>query len=83
MADPLTLSRLLLYGSPDTRRSLAHAVRESGDSEAWEMLAATVRSRGPWLLRARCLEVLAIAAAGGDERTAERILTTLLAGRES
>jgi hypothetical protein len=81
--DPQSLSRVLLYGSPDTRRSLAESMRETGGAGAWAMLAATVRSAGPWLLRARCLEALGIAAAGADESTAELILAELFEGAGS
>jgi hypothetical protein len=79
VADPLSLSRLLLYGSEATRRSLAGGLVESD----WAMLAATVRSSEPWLLRARCLEVLGMAAGGGDEATAAAIMAALLDGEIS
>jgi hypothetical protein len=82
VADPLSLSRLLMYGSATTRRSLADALREAGGADDWAMLAATVRSDEPWLLRARCLEVLGIAAAGADQPTAEAIFGVLLDGKE-
>lgn len=80
--DPLDLSRLLLYGRPATRRSVADRLRESGCPEHWAMLAATVRSSEPWLLRARCLEALGMGAADGDEATAKLILETLVPSPE-
>jgi hypothetical protein len=76
VTDPLSLSRLLLYGSEETRRSLADGLPASDLA----MLTATVRSNEPWLLRARCLEVLGMAAAAGDESTAATILAGLLDG---
>ena len=82
MADPVSLSRLLMYGSAATRRSVADGLLASGGADDWAMLAVTVRSNEPWLLRARCLEVLGMAAAGGDERTAKAIIATLLDGKE-
>lgn len=82
LADPRSLSRLLLYGRPATRRSLADHLLASPRPDAWPMLAATVRSREPWLLRARCLELLGTAAANADETTAQLILATLLDTRD-
>jgi hypothetical protein len=82
VTDPLSLSRLLLYGSEATRRSLADGLAASGGADV-AMLAATVRSNEPWLLRARCLEVLGMAAAAGDESTAATILAGLLDGERS
>jgi hypothetical protein len=67
-----------MHGSAATRRSVADGLLESGGPDDWAMLAATVRSAEPWLIRARCLEVLGLAAAGGDEPTAEAILAALL-----
>jgi hypothetical protein len=78
VADPLSLSRLLMYGNAATRRSVADGLLESGSADDWAMLAATARSNEPWLLRARCLEVLGMAAAGGDEPTAQAILALVL-----
>jgi hypothetical protein len=81
VADPLSLSRLLMYGSAATRRSIADGLLVSGKADDWAMLAATVRSNEPLLLRARCLEVLGMAAAAGDEPTAGTILAALF-GKE-
>lgn len=79
-SDPLSLSRILLYGSAETRRSLADEVRGSADARS--MLAETVRSREPWRLRARSLEVLGMAAAGAERSIAESILAALLGAEE-
>lgn len=81
-ADPFSLSRLLLYGLPATRRSIADDLLAFGRSDTWAMLAATVRSHEPWLLRARCLELLGMAAADAGEATAKLILATLLGSTE-
>lgn len=80
-ADPRTLARLLVYGQPETRRVLAQRLLGEDDGEWWALLMSTVRSQEPWRLRARCLEVLGLAAGSADEQTAERILGELLAGR--
>lgn len=76
--DPQSLSRLLLYGSPQTRRQLAESMVSDGDLTVCSLLAETVRSPESWLLRARCLEVLGLAAGGADQETAEQILGTLI-----
>jgi hypothetical protein len=77
LADPLSLSRLLLYGQPETRRSIADGLAQSGRPDDWAMLAATVRSNESWLLRARCLELLGMAAADAGEDTAKSIIAAL------
>lgn len=79
--DPLRLERLLIYGTPETRRVLAVRLRAPGAERCRVMLAETVRSSESWLLRARCLEVLGIAAAYGDRGCAEAILELLVPGR--
>lgn len=76
--DPGSVFRILLYGSPETRRALAEGLRGSDAAGSWAMLAETVRAPGSLLLRARCLEALGMSAAGGDERTAEAVLAALL-----
>jgi hypothetical protein len=78
--DVLSLARLLCYGGPDTRRGMAERlVQGGGGTAAWPLLAGTVRSREPWLLRARCLEMLGLAAARADRQTAELILRLVVA----
>lgn len=76
--NPRSLAYLLLYGSPETRRSLAEQLVEEGDSEAWALLAGTARSQESWLLRARCLETLGIAAGQAGQGLAEAILAEVL-----
>ena len=78
-----TLARLLLYGSPNTRRQAAERFLEEADPACWALLAETVRSEEPWLLRARCLEALGVAAGQADEPTVRIILTVLLEGSPS
>ena len=75
-----TLERLLLYGRPQSRRSLAERFLHAGDTGCWSLLADTVRSGEPWLLRAQCLEALGLAAGSADQQTAELILGVLLDG---
>ena len=75
--NPRTLAMLLLFGGSDTRRLLAQRLVKDGDAEQWSLLASTVCSQEPWLLRARCLEVLGLAAGAADQRTAEMILELL------
>lgn len=76
-SDPRRLASLLLYGGPDTRQRLAEQLAADG-AAPWSLLAETARSREPWLLRARCLELLGLAAARADQQTAEFILGSLL-----
>jgi hypothetical protein len=73
-----SLARILVYGSPDSRRLMAERLLRAGDTACWFLLADTVRSRDPWLMRARCLEALGLAAGSADQQTAELILGALL-----
>lgn len=66
----------------ERRRRLAHRLVAAGDSRAWRLLGATVRSGEDWRLRARCLEVLGMAAGSADRQTAEAILDAVVAARE-
>jgi len=75
--DALSLSRVLVYGGPDSRQAVAERMLETEDAEGWKMLAATVLSHEPWLLRVRCLEVLGLAAGSAERATAEIILDLL------
>ena len=77
--DLQSLARQLAYGSPATRQRLVEELLSRGDVRIWTLLVDTVRSGEPWSLRARCLEVLGLAAARADQQTAELILTALLA----
>ena len=77
--DLQNLARQLAYGSPATRQRLVEGLLSRGDVRIWALLIDTVRSGEPWSLRARCLEVLGLAAARADQQTAELILTALLA----
>lgn len=65
------LQRLLLYGSDASRQRLAERIARSGDGLAGQLavLAETIRSDAPAGLRARCLEVLKLAA---DQLWADR-----------
>jgi hypothetical protein len=76
--DVQTLVRLLLYATAESRRRLAERLVNEKNAEVWALLAITARSEGDPLLRARCLEVLALAAAATDEHQAEVILSMLL-----
>lgn len=76
--DSRSLSRLLVYGTAETRRSLAEGLAREDDGESWSLLAETVFSQDGWRLRARSLEVLGLAAAGADRDVAEAILNALL-----
>lgn len=73
------LASVLLNGTPDSRRSAAHRLLQTKDRAWLPLLADTVRAGDEWLLRARCLEVLGLAAGGADRATAEAILTAVLA----
>src|SRR5439155_9477603 len=64
--DVRSLSRILLYGGPDTRRSLARRLAAEDREELWRLLVATVHSDEPWLLRAICLEVLCLVSGTVD-----------------
>lgn len=75
--EPAGLSRLLLFGTAETRHQIASRVLSSGNEDVISLLADTVRSSEPWLLRARCLEVLGMVAGAGDRKTSESILTAL------
>lgn len=77
-----TLARVLLYGTAESRRAAAEGLLHDGDTARWRLLAATVRSRDDWQLRARCLEVLGLAAAAANQQTAEAILAAMM-GPES
>jgi hypothetical protein len=72
--DLQSLARQLAYGSPATRQRLVEELLSRGDVRIWTLLVDTVRSGEPWSLRARCLEVLGLAAARADQQTAELIL---------
>lgn len=73
--------RVLLYGRPETRRRFVEGAVDEGKRQTWHLLASTVCSDASWLLRARCLEALGLAAAEGDQTLAEHILS-LLCSRE-
>lgn len=79
--DARRLVRLLTFGSPATRQQLAADLLRDGATESWQLLARTIHSAEPWLLRARCLEVLGRAIAGADQQTAKQILGALRDGR--
>ncbi len=64
---------------PETRRAAAMRLLEVEDRVWLTLLVDTIRSTEEWRLRARCLEVLGLVAGASDQRTAEHILTTLLA----
>jgi hypothetical protein len=76
--DVQTLVRLLLYGTAASRQRLAERLLDESSTEIWALLAATARSQGDPVLRARCLEVLGLAAATAGGQQAELILSALL-----
>ncbi|MFL5799380.1 MAG: hypothetical protein ACJ77A_15790 [Actinomycetota bacterium] len=63
--DLRSLERVLTYGTPATRRSLAERMAGDPESDLPHVLMATVRSSEPTVVRERCLEVLVIMAAAG------------------
>lgn len=67
---------MLIHGSSEARSRLAEELAAS-DGDVLSILAVTVRSDESWLLRARCLEVLGLAAALGGEARAKEILKVL------
>lgn len=72
--DVVSLANRLLWGSPATRRQLAEQLQHVERRSDLALLAETIRSRGSWRLRARCLEVLGMAASEGGQEVAEHIL---------
>ena len=76
--DAQTLTRLLLYATAESRRRLAARLLDEGRAEVWALLAATARSHEDPVLRARCVEVLGLAAAAAKGQQAELILSALL-----
>jgi HEAT repeat protein len=71
------LVRLLLHGSPESRRTAAEQLLRDGEPDDWRMLVSTVRSGEAWLLRARALEVLGLMAGRADQGMAEAMLEHL------
>ena len=76
--DVQTLVRLLLYATAESRRRLASRLLDEGRAEVWALLASTARSSEDPVLRARCVEVLGLAAAAAEGHQAELILGALL-----
>jgi len=76
--DLVSLMGRLLWGTATTRQQLAEQLAQSGSKAGRVMLAETVRSAEPWRLRARCLEVLGLAAGQAQREVAEEILGHLL-----
>jgi hypothetical protein len=76
--DVQTLVRLLLYATAESRRRLAARLLDEGRAEVWALLATTARSSEDPVLRARCVEVLGLAAAAAEADQAELILSALL-----
>jgi hypothetical protein len=77
--DPILLARRLLYGAPETRQRIAQELLRTEDEYLLDLLTSTVRSTESWQLRARCLEVLGLAAGGAPQGLAEQILSALTA----
>jgi len=67
-----------MYGGAETRQALARRLAADDHGDLWRLLVGTVRSDEPWLLRARCLEVLGFVAASADSERAGLILAELL-----
>jgi len=80
--DLLSLTRGLLWGTTATRHQLAEQLAQSGCGVGRAMLAETARSTEPWRLRARCLEVLGLAAGQAERTVAEEILRLLVQHHE-
>ncbi len=76
--DVQTLVRVLLYATAESRRRLAAQLVDEKNAEIWALLATTARSSEDAVLRARCVEVLGLAAAGAEGHQAELILRALL-----
>ena len=76
-SDLRSLARVLLHGSPATRRAVAERLLEADDPAWWQLLATTTRADEDWRLRARCLEVLGLAAGAAESRTF-RVLEAVL-----
>ena len=72
------LSSRLQWGTPASRRELAEHLVQREDRATLALLADTVRSDEGSRLRARCLEVLGLAAAQADGELGEHILGLLL-----
>jgi hypothetical protein len=81
-ADLVSLTNRLLWGSAATRRELAEHLLSPERQQDLVLLADTVRSGEAWRLRARCLEVLGMAAGEAGQEVAEHILQ-LVAMRET
>lgn len=79
--DLASLVNRLMWGSAGTRQRLAEQLANNGSSRVLAMLAETVRSDAPWRLRARCLEVLGLAAGQAQRELAEHILRLLVGER--
>jgi hypothetical protein len=60
---------MLLHGTPATRSAVAERLLEADDPAWWLLLASTTRSDDDWRLRARCLEVLGLAAGAAEANT--------------
>jgi hypothetical protein len=76
--DVQTLHRLLLYATAASRHRLAVGMIDERNAPVWRLLAMTARSGGDRLLRARCVEMLGLAAAEAEEREGNLILKALL-----
>ena len=76
--DVQTIAHLLLYATAESRRRLAERLLHEENAEVWALLATTARSNEDPVLRARCLEVLGLAAAAAEGHQAELILNALL-----
>jgi hypothetical protein len=81
--DLVSLVRRLLWGTLATRRDLAEELAHASRGPARAMLANTARSDDSWQLRARCLEVLGLAAGQAQREVADEILRLLLSGHSS
>jgi hypothetical protein len=76
-ADDLrSLSRVLTFGTPATRRAIAERVAADPSPELPQILMETVRSAEPREVRERSLEMLGIMAAAGN-RSASQVLGEL------
>ena len=76
-SDVRSLGRVLLHGTPATRRAVAERLLEADDAAWWKLLATTTRCDDDWRLRARCLEVLGLVAGAAESETFDALEAAL------
>jgi hypothetical protein len=73
------LAGQLLYGDAASTDRIARELVARNDQRMWQFLVETIRSDEETRIRVRCLEVLALAAASGEE-AAEQVIGALADG---